>query len=139
MRTSCLTITVVAMAIGLSAPARGVSQDKIPLLPIQRPAVAATATVTGCVAQGATIDTHVLTHATREVEGMALGTATPVTLVLSGTDVVLSNHVGHKVSLTGWDVAAKGPNSATGRASPPLKPWPRRPARTCAASSTSNR
>ena len=106
MKTTCLAITMVAMAIGLSAPTRGVSQDKIPELQRPRPDFAMSTTITGCVAQGTTTDTYVLTNVSRDVEGTAKATR-PVTLALSGSDVDVGKHVGHTVSVTGWDITAK--------------------------------
>ena len=107
MRTTCLAITMAAMAIGLSAPARGVSQDKIPELQRPRPDFAMSTTITGCVAQGTTTDTYVLTNVSRDVEGTAKAATRPVSLALSGSDVDVGKHVGHKVSVTGWDITAK--------------------------------
>jgi hypothetical protein len=115
MKTICLAITMAAMTIGLSAPARGVSQDKIPELQRPRPDFAMSTTVTGCVAQGTTTDTYVLTNVTRDVEGTAKAATKPVTLVLSGSDVDVGKHVGHRVSVTGWDITG---NRATGAGKP---------------------
>jgi hypothetical protein len=117
MKTTCLAITMAAMAIGLSAPARGVNQDKIPELQRPRPDFAMSTTITGCVAQGTTTDTYVLTNVTRDVEGTARATR-PVTVALSGSDVDVGKHLGHRVSVTGWDITANRVMGATGANKP---------------------
>jgi hypothetical protein len=118
MKTTCLAITMVAMAIGLSAPTRGVSQDKIPELQRPRPDFAMSTTVTGCVAQGTTTDTYVLTNVTRDLEGTVKAATKPLTLVLSGSDVDVGKHLGHKVSVTGWDITANRAMGAAGASKP---------------------
>jgi hypothetical protein len=112
----------VAMVAGLStyAPVTESGQEQIPYLPTPQPIAAQSATVSGCVAQGTVADTYVLTGVVRDVEPTAPAT-TPVpmapvpvvkegsksaTLLLTGSDVDMSKHVGHKVSVTGTDTAA---------------------------------
>ena len=104
----------VAMVAGLSAyaPVTESGQEQIPLLPMPLPIAAQSATVTGCVAHGTAADTYLLTGGVRDVEPMA--PSVPMakegskleTLLLTGSDVDMSKHVGHKVSVTGMDIAA---------------------------------
>jgi hypothetical protein len=133
MKASCLAITVAAMAIGLSAPAREVSQDKIPELQKPRPEVSNTTTVSGCIAHGTSSDTYVLTHVMRDVEGTAKEATEPLTLMLSGSDVDVGKHVGHKVSVTGWDVTADramGTTRATETSKPATEAMAKKPGTT---------
>ena len=107
----------VAMVAGLStyAPVTESGQEQIPQLPTAQAIAAKSATISGCVAQGTVADTYVLTGVVRDVEPTA-PTTTPVpmaketskseTLLLTGSDVDMSKHVGHKVSVTGTDTAA---------------------------------
>jgi len=110
----------VAMVAGLSAyvPVTESGREQIPLLPMPQPIAAHSATVSGCVAQGTVADTYVLTGVVRDVDPLAPPTP-PVpmapmanegskheTLLLTGSDVDMSKHVGHKVSVTGTDIAA---------------------------------
>lgn len=71
---------------------------------------AKTTTMTGCVAAGTEPGTFTLTNVTREAAPAAKsapagtsGTAKPMaeSVMLMGNKVNLSNHVGHKVSVTG--------------------------------------
>ena len=107
----------VAMVAGLStyAPVTESGQEQIPYLPMAQPIASGSATVSGCVAQGTVADTYVLTGVVRDFDPTA-PTAPPVpmakegskpdTLLLTGSDVDMSKHVGHKVSVTGMDAAA---------------------------------
>ena len=90
-------------------PRQGVSQDKIPELPTSRAVFSLSTTVTGCVAQGTTANTYILTNVIRDGEATAKQPVKPETLLLSGSAVDMSKHVGHKVSLTGVDAAAAPP------------------------------
>jgi hypothetical protein len=104
----------VAMVAGLSAyvPVTESGQEQIPLLPMPLSIAAQSATVTGCVAHGTAADTYLLTGGVRDVEPMA--PSVPMaeegskleTLLLTGSDVDMSKHVGHKVSVTGMDITA---------------------------------
>ena len=107
----------VAMVAGLSAyvPVTESGQEQIPLLPLPLSTAAQSATVSGCVTHGAAADTYVLTGVVRDIDPMAPTTppvatakegSKPETLLLTGSDVDMSKHVGHKVSVTGMDIAA---------------------------------
>jgi len=113
MKKSCLALTVAAMVGGLSGTAAGVVQDKIPDIPKLQPAAATSMTVTGCVGRGTTADTYVLTNVTRDGEAAVKDASKTETLLLSGSDIAISNHVGHRVSVTGMH-AATDPIWATG-------------------------
>ena len=106
----------VAMVAGLSAyvPVTESGQEQIPLLPLPVSIAAQSATVSGCVTHGAAADTYVLTGVVRDIDPIAPTTPVAIakegskaeTLLLTGSDVDMSKHVGHKVSVTGMDIAA---------------------------------
>ena len=83
-----------------------------------------TTTLTGCVAAGTEPGTFTLTNVTREAAATTKsapagtsGTAKPIvdSVMLMGSKVDLSKHVGHKVSVTGTpsDHAASGDHTKT--------------------------
>ena len=109
MSTTYAAWTIAAVVMGLSGPAAMVSQDKIAELPMSPSIFALSTTVTGCVAQGSTANTYILTNVIRDGEATAKQPAKPETLLLSGSNVDMSKHVGHKVSVTGVDAAAALP------------------------------
>ncbi len=101
MKTSCLTVTVAAMLVGLSgATATGI-QDKIPEIPTIRGAAVKNVTVRGCVGRGTTADTYILTNVTRDGEATVKDASKPETLLLSAANIDISVHVGQQVSVTG--------------------------------------
>ena len=112
----------VAMVAGLSAyaPVTESGQEQIPLLPMSLPVGATSMTLTGCVAQGTSADTYLLTGIVRDVEPMAPPVAMAKegskseTLLLTSSDVDVSKHVGHKVTVTGMAVAADRPVGTSG-------------------------
>jgi hypothetical protein len=107
MRLCYSAVVAMAMSMALSVVASGVSQDAIPALQREaRPAlqIAIPTTLTGCVARGTATGTYALTDVLKEgEEGTPAARNAPerLTVVLSGTDVDVSKHVGHKVSVTG--------------------------------------
>ncbi len=105
MKKSGWTLTVAAIVVGLSGTMSGVVQDKIPEIPKLQPAAAKSMTVAGCVGKGTTADTYVLTNLTRDGEPAVKDASKTETLVLSGSDVDMSKHVGHQVSVTGLHAA----------------------------------
>jgi hypothetical protein len=100
MKTSCSVIAVGAMLMAFGATAAGGSQEKIPEL--QKPLPdAKSETLTGCVARGMATDTYTLTNITKEGEATAKDATPRLTVLLSASDIDVSKHVGHKVSVTG--------------------------------------
>ena len=111
MKLTISTVALVALAATVSAATAGVSQDRIP--DAQRPGAieAPASTLTGCVARGTATDTYTLAEAKKDATA-APATAAPAELVaLAGTDVDLSKHVGHSVTVTG---SYTGTDRATG-------------------------
>jgi len=101
MKLTISTVALVALAATVGAATAGVSQDRIP--DAQRPGAidAPGTTLTGCVARGTATDTYTLAEAKKDATA-APATAAPAELVaLAGTDVDLSKHVGHSVTVTG--------------------------------------
>ena len=106
MRRWYSAVVTMAMSMALGAVASGVSQDAIPALQREaRPApqISIPTTLTGCVARGTATGTYALTDILKEGEATPAARNAPerLTVVLSGTDVDVSKHVGHKVSVTG--------------------------------------
>ena len=102
MKLTISTVALVALAATVSVAATGASQDKLP--DAQRPAATMDAgtMLTGCVARGTAADTFTLAEAKKGAPAAAADASTPAPLVtLAGTEVDLSKHVGHSVTLTG--------------------------------------
>jgi hypothetical protein len=99
MKTICSAAVVISMAFG--AAVGGMSQDRIPELTREGRPDPASATLTGCIARGVATGAYTLTNATKEGEPVAKGSLQRATVGLSGTDVDVSKHLGHTVSVTG--------------------------------------
>ena len=115
MKLNLSTVALVALAAMVSAAAAGASQDKPDA---QKPATmdAPGMTLTGCVARGTAPDTFTLA----EKKGApAADASTPAPLVtLTGTEVDLSKHVGHSVTLTGSFASPSAAIGTTGTEKP---------------------
>jgi hypothetical protein len=113
MKLTISTVALVAFA-AVGAAAAGASQDRIPAA--QRPATmdAPSTTITGCVARGTAADTFTLAEGKAGAPAAADANAA-VLVTLTGTEVDLSKHVGHSVTLTGSYVSSS-PNEAIGTA-----------------------
>ena len=111
MKLTISTVALVALA-AVSVAAAGVSQDRIP--DTQRPATmdASAMTITGCVARGTAADTFTLAEGKTGAPAASADATAPAALVaLTGSDVDLSKHVGHNVTLTG---SYASPNATVG-------------------------
>jgi hypothetical protein len=103
MKSKFVVIALGAMlTVGTAAAAR--TQDRIPELQRDAPKEPATETLTGCVARSSAAGTYMLTNFTKDSKDRKT-TATEMTehaaVTLSGSDVDVSKHVGHRVSVTG--------------------------------------
>src|SRR4029453_15455286 len=120
MKLTISTVALVALATAVSAATAGVSQDRIP--DAQRPGAieAPGITLTGCVARGTATDTYTLAEAKKDATAApATATAAPAELVaLTGTDVDLSKHVGHSVTVTGSYTGTDGATGTSGTEKP---------------------
>lgn len=119
MKKTISTVAVVAISMAVGAAAAGASQDSIPYL--QRPATvnAPGITLTGCVARGTANDSYTLTEDIKAAASTApKATAMPELVALSGTEVDLSKHVGHKVAVTGSYAGSDGVVGTTGSEKP---------------------
>ena len=117
MKLTISTVALVALATAVSAAAAGVSQD-IPQA--QRPGASDTTgiTLTGCVARGTAADTYTLAEVKKDAPA-APATAAPAELVvLTGTDVDISKHVGHNVAVTGAYASTNKPTGTSGTEKP---------------------
>ena len=122
MKLTISTVALVALAATVSAAPAGVSQDRIP--DAQRPGAieAPASTLTGCVARGTATDTYTLAEAKKDATA-APATAAPAELVaLAGTDVDLSKHVGHSVTVTGSYTGTDGATGTSGTEKPAAAP-----------------
>ena len=122
MKLTISTVALVALAATVSAATAGVSQDRIP--DAQRPGAidAPGITLTGCVARGTATDTYTLAEAKKDATA-APATAAPAELVaLAGTDVDLSKHVGHSVTVTGSYTGTDGATGTSGTEKPAAAP-----------------
>jgi hypothetical protein len=118
MKLTISTVALVALATAVSAAAAGVSQDRIP--DAQKPGAIETPgiTLTGCVARGTAADTYTLAEVKKDATG-APATAAPAELiVLTGTDVDMSKHVGHSVAVTGAYANLNVPTGTSGTEKP---------------------
>jgi hypothetical protein len=114
MKLTISTVALVAFA-AFSAAAAGAGQDRIPdaqrpgaeaqkpAADAQRPATmdAPAMTITGCVARGTAADTFTLAEVKKDAPVAADASAPAALVALTGTEVDLSKHVGHSVTLTG--------------------------------------
>ena len=127
MKLTISTVALVALAAMVSAAAAGASQDKV--ADAQRPATmdAPGMTLTGCVARGTAADTFTLAEVKKGAP-VAADASTPAPLVaLTGTEVDLSKHVGHSVTLTG---SFASPTAAIGTSGTEKPATPATPAAT---------
>jgi hypothetical protein len=126
MKLNISTVALVALAAMVSAAAAGASQDKADA---QKPATmdAPGMTITGCVARGTAADTFTLAEVKKGAP-VAADASTPAPLVaLTGTEVDLSKHVGHSVTLTG---SFASPTAAIGTSGTEKPATPATPAAT---------
>jgi len=105
---STLAMVVVSMTCA-AAPGRGV-QERIPELQRNGARLKDSVTLTGCVTRGTEPGTFTLTNVPKAGD-RARDVARPLTVVLSATDVDISKHVDHMVSVKGshaFEVSAIG-------------------------------
>jgi hypothetical protein len=117
MRTSCFAVAVVGMTLALGASAAVAPQDKIPLLPRSGWTDPLAVTVVGCIVQGTSAGGYALTTSVPQPEATDKDAIKSIKLVLTGTEVDLSQHVGHTVSVTGvpaihWATGTAGTTSS---------------------------
>jgi hypothetical protein len=101
MKTSCFAVAVVGITMTFDASARVATQEKIPLLSRDGWMDPWTVTVVGCVAQGTSAGGYTLTTSIPQPEASDKDAMKSIKLVLTSTEVDLSQHVGHTVSVTG--------------------------------------
>lgn len=125
MKRTFSAVAVVAMSMAVSASVAGVSQDKIPELQRQGMTDVKSITLTGCVARGTATDSYTLAE-TADKKDTATPSATDATppplVILSGTDVDMSKHVGHNVSVTGSYANQEVATGTVGREQPAPAP-----------------
>ena len=126
MKRTFSAVAAIAMSMAFSAPAAVAAQDKIPELQRQGMADAKSVTLNGCVARGTATDSYTLTEKKDATAPAATDATTPVPVKLAGTDVDISKHVGHSVSVTGSyadaKVATDTPTGTAGTEKPAAAP-----------------
>ena len=120
MKRTFSAVAVVAMSMAVSASVAGVSQDKIPELQRQGMTDVKSGTLTGCVARATPTDSYTLeeTKDTKDAATPATDATPRLTVTLAGTDVDLSKHVGHRVSVTGSYANAEAATGTAGAEKP---------------------
>jgi hypothetical protein len=104
MKTTWFVLVLGATLTAFGAAAPGRSQDRIPELQREAPKDLLPETLTGCVARGSVAGTYLLTNVTKDADSAK---TTPrealerTSVTLSGTEVDLNRHVGHRISVTG--------------------------------------
>ena len=102
MKRTFSAVAAIAMSMAFSAPAAVAGQDKIPAVQPHGTTDAKSVTLNGCVARGTATDSYTLTEKKDATAPAATDATTPpVPVKLAGTDVDISKHVGHSVSVTG--------------------------------------
>jgi hypothetical protein len=121
MKRTLSAVAMVAVAMAVSAAAAGASQERIPELP--RPSVTdvKSITLTGCIKRGTEIESYTLTEAKEDATTTSNATPRPA-VVLSSTDVDISKHVGHSVSVTGSYAKAEIATGTSGTEKPAPAP-----------------
>jgi hypothetical protein len=100
MKMKVFAVALVGMTMGLGASAGLATQESVAPLQKGSPTDPKSVTLTGCVAQGTPAGTYTLTT-TPPAEATDKDAKKPIMLTLTGTEVDLSPHVGHQVSVTG--------------------------------------
>ena len=116
MRTSCFAVAVVGMTMALVASARVATQERIPLLLRDGWMDPWAVTLVGCVAQGTSAGGYTLTTSIPQPEATDKDAMKSIKFVLTSTEVDLSRHIGHTVSVTGVHAVhwATGTTGTTG-------------------------
>jgi hypothetical protein len=100
MKRTLSAVAMVVVSMAVSAIAVGASQERIPELPRPDVSDVKSITLTGCIERGTEIESYTLREAKEGVTTTSNATPRPP-VALSSTDVDLSKHVGHSVSVTG--------------------------------------
>jgi len=108
MKTTYSALAIVIVSTTFTAAASGGGQDRIPELQRDGALFRKSVTLTGCVTRGTEAGTFTLTNVP-EGDGAAKDAPRPLTVVLSATNVDISEHLNHMVSVIGthaFEVAA---------------------------------
>ena len=113
--TFVVALAALSMALTASVDAR---QEKIPERQKSSVAGPEGTTITGCVARGTAANTYTLTEEKKNESATAAAGAPAAPLMLAGTDVDLSEHVGHSVEVTGSWANTDAPTGTAGTERP---------------------
>lgn len=100
MKRTLSAVAMVVVSMAVRATAAGASQGRIPELPRPGATDVKSITLTGCVERGTEIESYTLREATEGATTTSNDTPR-LPVEISSTDVHISKHVGHSVSVTG--------------------------------------
>jgi hypothetical protein len=100
MKRTFSAVAMVAVSMAVSATTAGASQETIPELPRRGVTDVKSITLTGCIERGTEIESYTLREAKESATTTSNATPRPP-VALSSTDVDMSKHVGHSVSVMG--------------------------------------
>src|SRR5919201_2672820 len=118
MKTSYSVLPILAMLFTFNAAANGIAQDRIPELQRGPATLLNKVTLTGCVAEGTEPGTYTLTNVTKAGDVPAKDAEQSETVVLISTDVEISKHLNHIVSVTGSEALGGQVTGTTGAEKP---------------------
>jgi hypothetical protein len=121
MKRTLSTGAMVVVSMAASATAPGASQGRIPELPRPGATDVKSITLTGCVERGTQVESYTLREAKEGATTTSNLTPRPP-VALSSTDVDISRHVGHSVSVTGSYANAEIDMSTDGTEKPAPSP-----------------
>jgi hypothetical protein len=124
MQTTYSALGIVIVSMTFTAGASGGGQDRIPELQREDALFGKKVTLTGCVTRGPEPGTFTLTNAQKAGDGAAQDAARPLTVVLSATNVDISEHLNHLVSVIGTQAFEVAAIATTGRTEGDKKPPP---------------
>jgi hypothetical protein len=124
MKTTYSALVMVIVSMTFTAAASGGGQDRIPELQRDDALFGKRVTLTGCVTRGTEPGTFTLTNMQKASVGAAPDAARPLTVLLSATNVDISGHLNHMVSVIGTQAFEVPAIATTGRKDGDQKPPP---------------
>lgn len=121
MKRTFSAVAMVVVSMAVSAAAAGASQERIPELPRPDVTDVKSITLTGCIERGTEIESYTLREAKESATTTSTATPRPP-VALSSTDVDMSKHVGHSVSVTGSYAKAGNRTGYSGTEQPASAP-----------------
>ena len=116
-----LSAMAVAVSMAVGAAAAGAAQERIPDVPRPGATDLKSITLTGCLERGTEIESYTLTEA-KEGATTTSNVTQRLPVAIASTDVDVSKHVGHSVSVTGSYATAEIVTSTDGTDKPAPAP-----------------